>query len=117
LEFAAQAAHEKGTSEADSATVFAINLLGTPVEDDDLVSQVKGFLLVVGDQDAGDAHLVYDGLQPLAHRFSDLHTPTYRTKSPLDISIYRLTKMSSFQPAPQKYVLLNLTVREAVSWH
>ena len=40
----------------------------SPVEDDHLISEFKGLFLVMGDQDAGHANLVYDAFEPLPYR-------------------------------------------------
>ena len=69
------ACHEmiKKTPRCKHTTQYATHALqgmltpgqNSPIEDDDLVSQVEGLFLVVCDQDAGHAHLVNDALQPL----------------------------------------------------
>ena len=39
----------------------------SPVEDDDLVSQLKGFFLVMRDKDAGYTNLINYAFEPLPH--------------------------------------------------
>ena len=40
----------------------------SPIEYDDLISKFKRLFLVMRDQDAGHANLVYDGFEPLPYR-------------------------------------------------
>lgn len=47
--------------------------MAIPVKDSNFISNVKGFISVVGHQDAGDPYLLYDFLHPSPDLPLDLH--------------------------------------------